>query len=106
MPAKLHTSSKIIYLVWDADGTLFDSYPAIVQALLDAMQTFGAEPYFPWLDKQARQSLGATYRMLSDMYHIEEQHILTQYRQAWLQIPLETQPVFPFVKEVCGYVLD
>ena len=54
---------------------------------------------------QARQSLGITYSMLAQKYHLDEQQILTQYRQAWFQIPLETQPVFPFVKEVCLYIL-
>jgi phosphoglycolate phosphatase-like HAD superfamily hydrolase len=106
MSANPYVSSKILYLVWDADGTLFDSYPAIVQALLDAMKTFGVEPDFAWLNMQARQSLGITYTMLAQRYHLDEQYILTQYRQAWLQIPLETQPVFPFVKDVCRYILD
>ena len=106
MPAKPFTTSKILYLVWDADGTLFDSYPAIVQALVKAMNDFGLEPDFPWLDKLARYSLGTSYDMLAEKYGISEQQIIAQSRQAYLEIPLEDQPVFPFVKEVCRFILN
>jgi phosphoglycolate phosphatase-like HAD superfamily hydrolase len=45
-------------IIWDVDGTLFDTYPAIAQAFKAALNDLGADASLDWIEGLARKSLG------------------------------------------------
>ena len=44
-------------IIWDADGTLFDTYPAIASAFKAALADLGKEAAVDWIESLAKKSV-------------------------------------------------
>jgi phosphoglycolate phosphatase-like HAD superfamily hydrolase len=92
--------------IWDADGTLFDTYPAITRAMRRAVADFGAEVPAERVSKLVNVSFGHCARTLGAELGVDAGEILNRFREILPTLPLTLQPPFPGVLELCHYALD
>ncbi len=92
----------ITYLVWDAGGTLFDTYPAVVSAAGAALQALGhVPPQSDLLLDWFRQTLSTGVHRVVAMYGLDEAQFSAQFEAYYDQIDATFQLPFPGVVEVC-----
>ena len=46
-------------IIWDVDGTLFDTYPAIAKAFRAALNDAGKDAALDWIEELAKISLSS-----------------------------------------------
>ncbi|MGC9521112.1 MAG: HAD-IA family hydrolase [Anaerolineae bacterium] len=93
-------------LIWDAGGTLFDTYPAVVWACRRALQTFGYDAKPTWLLGLFRQTTVYALQVVADRYGLDGRALAAQFSRAYDAVEPERQPPFPGVKDVCSYVCE
>jgi HAD superfamily hydrolase (TIGR01509 family) len=93
-------------LIWDVDGTLFDTYPAIVQAYLEAMQSFGHTVPAAEVDAWARVSLGTCTANLAARCGLDKREIAVRFGHLYSTVHAGAQAPFAGVKAVCQAALD
>ena len=91
-------------IVWDVDGTLFDTYPAIARAFQAALNGLGKEASLDWIEGLARISLSHCVATLADQYHLNEENIGQAFGEYYDPIRPEEQPPFPGVIAICEYI--
>lgn len=96
----------IRYIIWDAGGTLFDTYPAVVHALRMVLRGFGRDASPEWVLSLCRESIAHTLRTLADMYQLDEACLEAQYRRVYADTSSEAQPPFAGVRRVCRYICE
>lgn len=96
----------IKYLIWDAGGTLFDTYPAIVEACHAALNGFGKEAPSEWVMALCKQTTSHGIRTLADTFSLDEDTFQQHFKQSYEDIGEQYQPPFPGVKAVCRYICE
>ena len=96
----------ITQLIWDAGGTLFDTYPAVVAACHAALSATGADASPAWLLALFRRTTVDALRVVAATYGIAEPVLTARFEEAYEATEPELQPPFPFVREVCSLVVD
>lgn len=96
----------IQYLIWDAGGTLFDTYPAVVEACRVALDGFGKEAPSAWVLALCKQTTSHGIRTLADTFSLDEEAFAQHFRRSYEDIGAQYQPPFPGVEQVCRYVCD
>ncbi len=91
-------------IIWDAGGTLFDTYPAKVGALRETLERFGgeADP-----ERILRLTLKATSHAVATLARevgVERDAFEADYRERYAAVSPEEQPPFPHVRELCQYI--
>jgi len=92
----------IRYLIWDAGGTLFDTYPATVQACRAALRDMGQSP--PGQDvvlRLVRQSRAHAMRVLAHSYALDVAVLTARFQARYADIAPQQQPPFPGVVDIC-----
>ncbi len=90
-------------LIWDLDGTLFDTYPAFVAAFVDACATFGAQPDPAHIDALVRIDMGTCVSGLSRELGISEEQLEKQFDVFYKAYGLAKQVPFPRLIDVLDY---
>lgn len=93
-------------LIWDAGGTLFDSYPAVVTACRAALADFDTTVPVIWLMDLFRTSTSHAMATLAETYGLDAARLEDRYRAAYRMIDPELQPPFPHVRETCAYLCE
>ena len=93
-------------LIWDAGGTLFDTYPAVVAACRTALRELGHEASHAWLMDLFRQTTAHAFRTVTETFDLDRDELTATYRKAYEALGPEVQPPFPFVREVCIFIHD
>lgn len=91
-------------IIWDVDGTLFDTYPAITKAFQAALNDFGKEASPDWIEGLAKMSLGHCVEILANQYQLNEEHIEQAFGEHYDHVLPEEQPPFPGVITICEYI--
>lgn len=91
-------------IIWDVDGTLFDTYPAISKAFQCAVHDLGGDAPLPWIIENARISLSHCVSVLADRCHVESSAVGQKFNQYYDQVQPEAQPPFPGVIQVCQWI--
>jgi HAD superfamily hydrolase (TIGR01549 family) len=91
-------------IIWDVDGTLFDTYPSIAKAFKKALHELGAEGPLDWIQDLARESLGHCAAALAEKYHLETDHLEKAFIEHYSHVTDEEAPLFPGVLEVCQHI--
>jgi HAD superfamily hydrolase (TIGR01549 family) len=91
-------------IIWDVDGTLFDTYPAIAKAFRTALNDWGQESSLDWIETLSRKSLGYCVSTLADKYRLSEKDLGQAFEEHYDQAKPEEQPPFSGVKAVCAYI--
>lgn len=94
-------------IIWDLDGTLFDTYPAMGRAFQLAAADLGADNVpVDFIISTARVSLDHCVDSLSQRYGVDPDRLGNQFTLRYKEIsPLE-QPPFEGVREICELILS
>ena len=91
-------------VIWDVDGTLFDTYPAIAAAFQSALADLGKDAPLDWIVSLAKQSMGFCETTLAKQFQLTEEEIDRKFDERYAQISYEDQPPFPGVAAICDYI--
>lgn len=92
-------------ILWDFDGTLVDTYPAMTYALSSALREMGISMAFNTIDSLVRRSLPDCVETIHKRYGAPIENIEAGFRAHYRLIPALRQPLFPGVAEVCRAVI-
>jgi phosphoglycolate phosphatase-like HAD superfamily hydrolase len=91
-------------VIWDVDGTLFDTYPALARAFQAALNDLGRNASLEWIEKLARKSLGHCVSTLAEQSRLTAEDIAERFESHYSRTKPEAQPPFPGVTTICAYV--
>ncbi len=91
-------------IIWDVDGTLFDTYPAIVEAFRQAVKDLGHDAPIEGITAAAKQSLGYCAADLANTYKLDENQIGLRFEEHYSLMRPEDQAPFPGVIEICNAI--
>jgi phosphoglycolate phosphatase-like HAD superfamily hydrolase len=92
-------------IIWDVDGTLFDTYPAISAAILAAVAEQGVSVDREIVTQMAMTSLGNTLPTLAKRFKLDHERLYVRYEFFLAGTPLGSQRPFPGVKELLRRVI-
>jgi HAD superfamily hydrolase (TIGR01509 family) len=95
---------KVRNIIWDVDGTLFDTYPAISRAFKAALNDLGADASVARIADLARESLGRCATTLADEHQLDLASLETAFDRHYDSTKPGEQPPFPGVTEVCEHI--
>ena len=93
-------------LIWDAGGTLFDTYPALVTACQSVLKLRGIEVEDGWLMQLFRRMTSYAVSTLSETFNLDRKDLEQSVRHAYAQVPPSKQPPFPGVLSVCQAIRE
>ncbi len=88
-------------LIWDVDGTLFDTYPPMVQSFLRALESFGGSESPAYILSLARVGLTNCAHVLAARHNLDEDELAGRFSQLYRAVPKADQLPFDGVKQVC-----
>jgi phosphoglycolate phosphatase-like HAD superfamily hydrolase len=91
-------------LLWDVDGTLFDTYPAIAGAFRAALNDLGTHADLARIQALAGESLGHCLTVLAAECHINEEALGRAFGERYDLVTFKEQPPFPGAKALCEYI--
>lgn len=91
-------------IIWDLDGTLFDTYPAISRAFKMALNNFGKDAHLDWIEELARISIGHCATTLAEKFQLNEDELGDAFVNHYDLVKPEDQPPFPGVITLCQYI--
>ncbi len=94
----------IRYLIWDFDGTLFDTYPAINRAIVAALEDLGGAAPLNRVAALTRRSIGSCLSRMADEFDIDADELLRRFHLRYRATSLQKQPPFPGAVAVCQLV--
>jgi HAD superfamily hydrolase (TIGR01509 family) len=94
----------IRHLIWDVDGTLFDTYPAIVGAFCSALAELGHSSSREQVAELAAISIGHCAEVLAPACGVEPGELLQRFSAHYRAIPPEEQPPFPGAAALCAHI--
>ena len=94
----------IRHILWDVDGTVFDTYPAITRAFVAAMaeRKINVDP-----DRVlglCLESLSLCAKTLASEHALDLDELLHDFGHLYRRTPPSEQPLFPGVREICDYM--
>jgi phosphoglycolate phosphatase-like HAD superfamily hydrolase len=92
-------------IIWDVDGTLFDTYPAIAGAFLAALNDLGEDAPLDWIEGLARVSLGHCVSALANHCRLDEEVLGQAFVEHYDRTLPEEQPPFPGAIAVCELIV-
>ncbi len=92
-------------LIWDFDGTLFDTYPEITLAFIDVLnKDYGIEYGYRDAFSLAKKSIGLCIESLADEFNIDREEFSEKYKERYFgELTYEGKP-FENVEEVLEYI--
>lgn len=91
-------------IIWDVDGTLFDTYPAITQAIQAALNDLGKDASLAWIAELAKQSLSHCAAVFIDKYQMDRGALEQALEKHFNRITIEESPLFPGVIHLCQHI--
>lgn len=91
-------------IIWDVDGTLFDTYPTMAAAMRAALADFGVDAPADRLEALARVSVDHCIATVSEAHHLNAEDILDGFIRHYARTGPEDQPPFPGARLVCAAV--
>lgn len=96
---------RIKHIIWDFDGTLFDSYPGMVNAFLRALKKYEVEAEYDEVLKLFLNSEKTAVQYYQNQFLLGEE--LTEvYQDEKSHIDLSNMLPFPYAKEVCQRIKE
>jgi phosphoglycolate phosphatase len=91
-------------LIWDFDGTLFDTYPAIATSLRAAVGDLAVPPSFDEVRDMALVSIEGCLTTMSTTYDLPLEELEAGFERHYRDVTADDQPPFDGVREVCELV--
>jgi phosphoglycolate phosphatase-like HAD superfamily hydrolase len=93
-------------IIWDVDGTLFDTYPAISAAILAALAEQGVSLDRDVVTHMAKTSLGTTLPDLAKHFKLDHERLYVRYTYFLTGTPLGSQRPFLGVRQLLHRVVQ
>lgn len=94
----------IQYIIWDAGGTLFDTYPAKSRAIQEALAALGGQAAYEDVLRLTRITTHHALETLAQRHDVDLEALRSEYEERYRAVPSEAQPPFPGVREICQYI--
>jgi HAD superfamily hydrolase (TIGR01509 family) len=94
----------IQHLIWDVDGTLFDTYPAIARSFQAALNDLGVTVIFDEIMRLAQISLDHCLNTLSTAYALDADELEEHFDRHYRTVTPQDQPPFAGVPEICEHI--
>jgi len=91
-------------ILWDLDGTLFDTYPAITYALSKSLNGMGISVPLNMIDALARQSLSHCVDTLAGRFKLDPELLGDKFTESYRAVDPANQPPFPGARDVCAWI--
>jgi phosphoglycolate phosphatase-like HAD superfamily hydrolase len=89
------------YLLWDFDGTLFDTYPPLVRAIEHALADREVSEPHPEIERLLGITLADCVATLAQRHGLDAAEFGAQVTQYYRQTALQEMPPFPGAIRVC-----
>lgn len=93
-------------IMWDFDGTLFDTYPAIAEAFKKALKESGIEQTEEEILNQVRISMTHAINYYRDNFSIDAKDLAGKYAKHEGEIDVAKVSPFPNAAEICREIVD
>ena len=93
-------------IVWNIDGTLFETYPAITYALSRSLNRLGMPVALNTIDGLVRQSFDLCLVTLSRRYKVDADALQKFFDEEYQILPPENQLPVAGAGEVCRFIQD
>ena len=93
-------------IIWDFDGTLFDTYPAINGAALEALKALGYEMPLDAINSLFMKSLNYCIHEISRRFNLDAEKYSELFWAYNARVSPEEQKPFAGAREVCEFILD
>jgi phosphoglycolate phosphatase-like HAD superfamily hydrolase len=90
--------------LWDVDGTLFDTYPAITYAFSKSLNEMGLSVAMNVIDGLARESISYCVETLSQRFKLDPDLLRRRFAETYQTLDPANQTPFPGVREVCEFI--
>jgi phosphoglycolate phosphatase-like HAD superfamily hydrolase len=94
----------IQHLIWDVDGTLFDTYPAIARSMQAAARDLGAPVTYDEIMRLVLVTVDHCVNTLTTTYALAADQLEELFDQHYQTITPEDQPPFAGVEAVCEHI--
>ena len=91
-------------LIWDFDGTLFDTYPAIVNSLRAAVGDLAVPPSSEEVMAMALVSIDGCLQTMSTTYGLPLDELGARFDRHYRDVTADDQPPFDGVPEMCELI--
>jgi HAD superfamily hydrolase (TIGR01549 family) len=93
------------HIIWDFDGTLFDSYPVMVKAALTVLEEQGIYESYDKIMSLMKISFTHLYNYFNETYYISDTLIsyFDKYRK---EFEADSLKAFPYVVDVCRRIFE
>jgi HAD superfamily hydrolase (TIGR01509 family) len=91
-------------ILWDLDGTLFDTYPAITYAISKSLSEMGLSIALNMIDGLARQSIDQCMQTLAHRFKLDPDLLRSRFAESYRTVDPANQLPFPGVREVCEMI--
>lgn len=81
-------------LIWDLDGTLFDTYPAVAKGFQAALAAAGHSVTLDDAYRRAKVSFSQAARSFATEFGLDSGALMTEFWQQYSRIPVADQPPF------------
>jgi HAD superfamily hydrolase (TIGR01509 family) len=93
-------------VIWDFDGTICDTYPAIAHAVNTALARFGAAATLARITDLASISLERCIRTLAEDFALPYDQLDATFTAAYQHVRPTDQSPFPGVRDLCQRLTD
>jgi HAD superfamily hydrolase (TIGR01509 family) len=97
--------SIIRHIIWDVDGTLLDTYPAISASFRQALADFGTSAPLPEIESLARVEVFLCASVLASRFDLDANDFIAAFGKHYVAVPPADQPPFPGVRAVCERIV-
>ena len=92
-------------ILWDLDGTLFDTYPSMTTAFADALKKEGVIIHYDEIFNLLKFNFNHCLTAVQHRYKLDVDNLLKNYLHNYKQISLDDQPPFKNVIDVCKLIV-
>lgn len=89
------------HLLWDFDGTLFDTYPPLITSIERALQEFSVSVPREQIERLLSDTLATCLQELSCIHGLDEAHLEERVMYYQRQVTAQEQPPFSGVIQLC-----
>ncbi|PKO01025.1 MAG: hypothetical protein CVU42_00860 [Chloroflexi bacterium HGW-Chloroflexi-4] len=93
-------------IIWDVDGTLFDTYPSFSKSFQLTLKEFGCDAPLDWITKQALVSIDFCVKALAERFNLDEDAVGEKFSLYYSSTPALDQPPFEGVIEICKSITE
>lgn len=91
-------------IIWDFDGTLFNTYPAIARSFLGALKDFGCQCPLEKITVLSRSSMDHCIAELCKMFGLDQENYTDHFIAHYSKVDPADQPPFAGVRELCDFI--